>query len=165
LERSVAAAYTEDEHFDEFAGTMGGGDDGSVSVRARESASQPPSPLAHLLASSAEDLERDYLRWQSTSPRRALTPGSLAMLHGFGESLASDAAGPWHALEVPTDTGRERARKAGGAVRAPLYACDASPAEIERSRRDLHIHTGDVCATKRMRREADSDATPAAAAA
>jgi hypothetical protein len=92
LERSVAAAYAEDEHFDEYETTMGGGDDGSVLVRARDGASRPPSPLAHLLASSAEELERDYLL--NTSLRLDLTPSSLAMLHDFGESLASDAAGP-----------------------------------------------------------------------
>ena len=53
-------AYAEDEHINEFEETRGGGNDGSVSVRARNSASQSPSSLAHLLASSAEDLERDY---------------------------------------------------------------------------------------------------------
>jgi hypothetical protein len=152
LERSVAAAYTEDEHFNEFEETGGGGDDGVLVRAARNSASQPPSHLAHLLASSAEDLERDY--WLSTLPQLALTPSSLAMLRGCGESLASDAAGPWH----DADSGRERAREAGGAVRAPLYACDGSRTELEHSRRDLQVHTGDldVCATKRARTEPDA---------
>jgi hypothetical protein len=96
------------EHWDAFEATMGGGDDGSVPVRARDGTSHPPSPLADLLASSAEDLERDY--WLSTSPRLDVTPRSMAMLDDFGEVLVSDAApGPWYALEAPVDSGRERA--------------------------------------------------------